>query len=126
MLRSTFCRSQSIRGRDNLASSKALCKRLFQSPSVLRETVAQCSLLAIQAREFANYLNCGATQPSTTRGTGRLQPVKTGAFFPPLSVERLSTPSVTKLQAKSPLVKPRQPGLQYAQRLAVRLSLGAR
>jgi hypothetical protein len=40
---------------------------------------------------------------------------KTGAFFPPpLSVERLSTPSVTKFQAKSPPQKQRELGLQRA------------
>lgn len=81
---------------------------------------------SVSARELPSYLNWGATQPLATRGSGRLRPVKNWRFFPPLSVERLSTPSVTKIKAKSPLQKQREPGLRRAQRRAVRLSLEAK
>lgn len=83
---------------------------MFQSLAGFKRSCPTAAASAIPAREFANYLNCGATQPLTTRGTGCLRPVKNWRFFPPLSVERLSTPSVTEIKAKSPFQKQRDPG----------------
>lgn len=112
-----------IKEGDKLARTKVSIK-VCVLPSLprLREAARVRAAQAIRARKFANYLNCGATQPSTTRGTGLLRPVKNWRFFPPLSVERLSTPSVTKIKAKSPFQKQKEPGLQCTQSSAVRLS----
>lgn len=51
-----------------------------------------------------------------TRGTASLWPVKNWLFSPPLSVERLSTQSVTNFKAKS-LLKQREPQLQCVQKV---------
>lgn len=105
-----------------MARTKVSIKVCVSIPPLVKGTRPGRAARATQAREFENYLKCGAMQPSTTRGTGLLWPVKNWRFFPPLSVERLSTPSVTKIKAKSSLQKQREPGLQCAQRSAVRLS----